>query len=260
MTWCILVNGRPNREGIISATRHGGKILRDGGTAVDAVESTIKMLEDNPSFDAGTGCEINVFGDILMDASIMDGKELKCGAVGAVSNIKNPISIARKVMDLTSNVLLVGKYAERFASYVAENDTSIVLGYDPTIPKTRSAFRDIKNMIMEEIDHKVDEKGDIYETRYGVERIPDLMLLKEMQAYHPGLNVDRLVAFCALVAFAKVQQSNRGYHKRLEQQNSNLEKSEKSYKLKLNPFRHIGTPSSKGSGMSKPRSAFKNLR
>lgn len=114
--------------------------------------------------------------------------------------------------------------------------------------------------LMEEIDHKVDEKGDIYETKYGVERIPDLMLLKEMQAYHPGLNVDRLVAFCALIAFAKVQQSNRGYQKRLEQQNSNLEKSEKSYKLKLNPFRHIGTASGRSGGMSKPRSAFKNLK
>jgi len=113
--------------------------------------------------------------------------------------------------------------------------------------------------LMEEIDQQVDDKGDITGVTYGVERIPDIMLLKEMAAYHEGLNVDRLVSFCALVAFAKVQQSNRGYYKRFEA-NTNLEKSEKSYKLKLNPFRHIGNSGSSSSGMSKPRSAFKNFR
>ena len=113
--------------------------------------------------------------------------------------------------------------------------------------------------LTEEIDQEIDDKGDITKVTYGVERIPDGMLLKEMQAYHEGLNVDRLVAFCALIAFAKVQESNRGVQKRFEA-NSNLEKSEKSYKLKLNPFRHIGGSQSIGSGMSKPRSAFKNLK
>ena len=86
------------------------------------------------------------------------------------------------------------------------------------------------------------------------------MLLKEMSSYHEGLNVDRLVAFCALMAFAKVQQSNRGLQKRIESINKNLEKSEKSYKLKLSPFRHIGGSKSSGSSMSKPRSPFKNFR
>jgi hypothetical protein len=113
--------------------------------------------------------------------------------------------------------------------------------------------------LTEEIDQDIDEKGDIIKVTYGVERIPDGMLLKEMQAYHEGLNVDRLVSFCALIAFAKVQESNRGMQKRFEA-NSNLEKSEKSYKLKLNPFRHIGGSQSIGSGMSKPRSPFKNLK
>jgi hypothetical protein len=113
--------------------------------------------------------------------------------------------------------------------------------------------------LTEEIDQEVGDNGEIYKTIYGVERIPDPMLLKEMQAYHEGLNVDRLVSFCALIAFAKVQQSNRGIHKRLET-NKNLEKSEKSYKLKLNPFRHIGNMTSSVPGMSKPRSPFKNLK
>jgi hypothetical protein len=113
--------------------------------------------------------------------------------------------------------------------------------------------------LTEEIDQEVDEAGNITKITYGVERIPDLMLLKEMQAYHEGLNVDRLVAFCALVAFAKVQQSNRGYQKRFEA-NTNLEKSQKSHKLKLSPFRHLGGSGPSSSNMSKPRSPFKNLR
>lgn len=114
--------------------------------------------------------------------------------------------------------------------------------------------------LTEEIDQDVGDNGEVYKTTYGVERIPDPMLLKEMTAYHEGLNVDRLVAFCALIAFAKVQQSNRGIQKRLESVNKNLEKSEKSYKLKLSPFRHVGGSRSSNSAMSKPRSPFKNFR
>ena len=113
--------------------------------------------------------------------------------------------------------------------------------------------------LTEEIDQEIDQVGNITKVTFGVERIPDIMLLREMQAYHEGLNVDRLVAFCALIAFAKVQQSNRGYQKRVEV-NTNLEKSQKSHKLKLSPFRHLGGSGSSSSTMSKPRSPFKNFR
>ena len=78
-------------------------------------------------------------------------------------------------------------------------------------------------------------------TIYGVERIPDPMLLKEMQAYQDGVNVDRLVAFSALIAFAKVQQSNRGLAKRVEVTNENLVNSQKFSKLNWSPFRHMGS-------------------
>ena len=114
--------------------------------------------------------------------------------------------------------------------------------------------------LKEELDTETLEDGTIVKTIYGVQRIPDPMLLKEMQAYREGLNVDRIVAFCALVAFAKVQQSNRGLAKRLETTNKNLENSEKSYKLKLNPFRHMGRSSSSRGGFSKPNLPFKNFR
>ena len=98
-------------------------------------------------------------------------------------------------------------------------------------------------------------------TTYGIERIPDIMLLKEMQQYRDGLNVDRLVAFCALVAFAKVQESNRGYSKRKEyEEDKNLQITNKSSKLFMSPFRHLGGAGNSSSSMKKPRNPFKNHR
>ena len=114
--------------------------------------------------------------------------------------------------------------------------------------------------LLEELDNVTLPDGTIVKTIYGVERIPDPMLLREMQAYRDGLNVDRLVAFCSLIAFAKVQQSNRGLTKRVEVTNKNLDNSQKFSKLNWSPFRHIGA--SKGGPMSSApsRNAFKNIR
>lgn len=114
--------------------------------------------------------------------------------------------------------------------------------------------------LKEELDTETKEDGTIVKTTYGVERIPDPMLLKEMQQYHDGLNVDRLVAFCSLIAFAKIQQSNRGYTKRVERANQNLENSRKISKLNCGPFRHIGTTGRSSTSGRPPRSPFKNLR
>ena len=115
----------------------------------------------------------------------------------------------------------------------------------------------------EEIDVQTKPDGTITKVTYGVERIPDIMLLKEMQAYRDGLNVDRLVAFCALVAFARVQESNRGYTKREEHENSkDLEKRNKNSNLFMSPFRHVGleTVKPKTDNLTKPRNPFKNMR
>lgn len=113
--------------------------------------------------------------------------------------------------------------------------------------------------LKEELDLETKEDGTILKTTYGVERIPDPMLLREMRAYQDGVNVDRLVAFCALVAFAKVQQSNRGFAKRVEHTGQKLENSQKISKLNWSPFRHVG--STKAIASQRPsRNAFKNLR
>ena len=93
----------------------GYKILANGGTALDAVQNTVNVLEDSPLFNAGKGAVFNSNGKNEMDASIMDGKTLNAGAVSGVHNIKNPINVARLVMDSIHHVLLSGRGAETFA-------------------------------------------------------------------------------------------------------------------------------------------------
>ena len=112
--------------------------------------------------------------------------------------------------------------------------------------------------LREQIDEETDINGAVINQTLGIERIPDPMLIKEMLAYYPGLNVDRLVAFSALIAFAKVQQSNRGYLKRRESTSKSLDNQENLYKLKYSAFRNIGR--SKGIGRTRKRSGFKNIR
>jgi hypothetical protein len=115
--------------------------------------------------------------------------------------------------------------------------------------------------LKEVIDQVVDKDGNILKTVYGVERIPDIMLLKEMLNYQDGLNVDRLVAFCALVTFIKIQQANRGYVKRYDAgDGKDIHKSGKITKLAHSPFRHIGQDANKN-GPSKPnRNPFRHIR
>jgi hypothetical protein len=114
--------------------------------------------------------------------------------------------------------------------------------------------------LREVIDEELDENGNVMKQTLGVERIPDPMLLKEMLAYYPGLNVDRLVTFGALIAFVKIQQSNRGYTKRRESEGNSLDSSEKMSKLKYSgPFRNIGRNKAFGSSKNR-RSGFKNIK
>lgn len=106
---------REYREKLTEAIMAGYNILEKGGSAIDAVEATIKIMEDSPLFNAGKGAVFTHEGKIEMDASIMDGKNLNAGAVAAVRHIKNPISLARMVMDKSWHVLLTGEGAETFA-------------------------------------------------------------------------------------------------------------------------------------------------
>lgn len=115
--------------------------------------------------------------------------------------------------------------------------------------------------LQEELDNQTDIDGKILSSQYGVERIPDPMILQEMGAYQPGLNVDRLVAFSALVAFVAVQESNRGLQRRVEVKNDDLYNSSKMSKLNMSPFRHLGQSQGSLRSSSRPsRSAFRNLK
>jgi len=93
----------------------GWEILQRGGSSLDATEAAVVVLEDNPLFNAGTGSTLNSLGRVEMDAAIMAGDTLSAGAVGAVQKIKNPIQLARRVMEDGRHVLLVGEGAQLFA-------------------------------------------------------------------------------------------------------------------------------------------------
>lgn len=103
------------RVALASALERGLAILEDGGSAVDAVEAAIRMMEDSPLFNAGRGAVFTNMGCNEMDASIMDGASLNAGAVASVTNIKNPITAARLVMTESRHVMLVGEGAGMFA-------------------------------------------------------------------------------------------------------------------------------------------------
>ena len=98
-----------------SALTIGENVLKNGGSSLDAVEKVIRFLEDCPLFNAGKGAVFNFDGKNELDASIMDGKNLQAGSVAGVSDIKNPISTARLVMEKSGHVLLIKEGASKFA-------------------------------------------------------------------------------------------------------------------------------------------------
>ena len=103
------------KKGLEEAIHSAEVILKNGGTSIDAVEAAIRTLEDNSLFNAGKGAVFTNEGKNEMDASIMNGKDLMAGAVCGVSNIKNPISLSRAVMEKSDHVLLAGLGAMEFA-------------------------------------------------------------------------------------------------------------------------------------------------
>jgi len=107
---------KPCLEGVERAAKLAMNCLLDDNSALDAVEAAVKCMEDNPTFDAGVGSVLNAEGEIELDAAVMDGKTLNAGAVAAVRNIQNPISLARRVMENSNHVFLVGEGANKFAT------------------------------------------------------------------------------------------------------------------------------------------------
>ncbi len=109
----------PEREqeyhsGLERALGAGYDILKGGGSSLDAVEAAVRVLEDDPHFNAGKGAVFTAAGTNEMDAAVMDGKTLMAGAVADVKHVKNPISLARMVMEKSPHVMIVGQGAEEF--------------------------------------------------------------------------------------------------------------------------------------------------
>jgi beta-aspartyl-peptidase (threonine type) len=122
---CIIVHGgawdipedawEAHHHGCLSAVNEGYSVLLRGNSAVDAVEAAVRVMEEDPTFDAGRGSFLNADGQVEMDAAIMDGDDLAFGAVAAVQNILHPVTLARNVMERTQHCMLVGEGALKFA-------------------------------------------------------------------------------------------------------------------------------------------------
>jgi beta-aspartyl-peptidase (threonine type) len=103
------------RAGLAAALDAGFALLERGGSSLDAVTAAVRILEDDPSFNAGHGAALTRDGAAELDAAIMDGRQLRAGAVASVRHVRNPIELARRVMEKSRHVLLVGAGAEEFA-------------------------------------------------------------------------------------------------------------------------------------------------
>jgi beta-aspartyl-peptidase (threonine type) len=106
---------QPSLEGVRRALEQGWRLLAADGSALDVVERAVRVLEDDPVFDAGRGSRLNNQGMVEMDASIMAGAGLAAGAVGAIRDVRHPVSVARQVMERSPHVMLVGDGARAFA-------------------------------------------------------------------------------------------------------------------------------------------------
>jgi L-asparaginase / beta-aspartyl-peptidase len=137
--------------------------LKNGGTALDAVTETIKILEDSPLFNAGKGAVFTAEGKNELDASIMDGATQKAGAVGSVTIVKNPITLARAVMEKSPHVMLTGRGAEQFAK---EQGIEIV---DPKYFFTQQRW-DTYLRAKAEAEHKEKEQRELLEKTKNIDK------------------------------------------------------------------------------------------
>ncbi|NOX18786.1 MAG: isoaspartyl peptidase/L-asparaginase [Chlorobi bacterium] len=147
---------------LTEALNVGYKILNEGGTSLDAVEKVINLLEDSPLFNAGKGAVFNSEGMNELDASIMNGKDKTAGAVAGVHHIKNPISLARLVMEKSPHVLMAGEGAEKFA---VENGVKLV---DTSYFFTESRWESLQRVKkIEKLKNPIFEPAEKKESKFG---------------------------------------------------------------------------------------------
>jgi beta-aspartyl-peptidase (threonine type) len=125
-------------NGVRKAAAAGWRVLERGGSALDAVEEAVVVLEDDETFDAGRGSFLNRDGKVQLDAFIMDGATLRGGGVGCVERIRNPVRAARKILSDSPHVYFVAEGAERFA---AEHGIALCRNEDLVIPREVERLR-----------------------------------------------------------------------------------------------------------------------
>jgi beta-aspartyl-peptidase (threonine type) len=133
----------------------GRKVLADGGTSLDAVEKVVRFLEDDPLFNAGKGAVFTNEGTNELEAAIMDGRDLSCGSVAGLKTVKNPISLARMVMEKSPHVFMMGQGAERFA------DEMKVERVDQKYFFTQKRWDDWQKKLKEEAEKDKDTVGAV---------------------------------------------------------------------------------------------------
>ncbi|MBE19676.1 MAG: beta-aspartyl-peptidase [Gammaproteobacteria bacterium] len=146
------------KTGIDQALTAGYEVLENGGSSVDAVTAAVIILEDLPLFNAGKGSVYTEMETQEMDSSIMDGKSGKGGAVAGISKVKNPIVLARKVMDETEHVMLIGEGAEKFAKEV---------GVELVDPSYFYSEKNLKRVRKSKKDKKLGTVGAAALDKYG---------------------------------------------------------------------------------------------
>jgi beta-aspartyl-peptidase (threonine type) len=125
-------------RGVNNALAAGWRVLENGGSAVDAVEEAVVIMEDDETFDAGRGSFLNRDGRVQLDALIMDGATLRAGGVGCVERLRNPIRAARKILSESPHVYFVGEGAEKFA---VEHGVPLCKNEDLIIPREVERLR-----------------------------------------------------------------------------------------------------------------------
>jgi beta-aspartyl-peptidase (threonine type) len=140
------------------ALEAGWKILSAGGSALDSIEAAIVVLEDDPIFDAGTGSHLNREGHVELDAIVMDGVTLNAGAVASVQRVRNPIRLARKVLDSSEHLMLVGAGAEQFA---ADHGVALCQPEELIVERERRAWMQCKEKNHSPEFHRLNRSGTV---------------------------------------------------------------------------------------------------
>lgn len=146
------------KAGCERALAVGWSILNQGGSALDAVEAAVVVLEDNPLFDAGFGSHLTLDGHVECDAIVMDGSTLRAGSVAALRRIRNPVRLARKVLENCPHMMLVGEGAERFA---VDNGFELCPPGELIAETERDAWRKCRDNKHAAANHRGHEQGTV---------------------------------------------------------------------------------------------------